>query len=102
MDENTGDYLFAVIVAGARVMCLLTVSLFKGDIRASADILSVNNRLGEGAYGKVYKCSLYHTLVEIKVHHPDVSDRKEKLLREGKEFLKMRRLPQICSLLGLF
>lgn len=54
----------------------------RGEIQMATGFFSDNKMIGEGAYGKVYKCSLDHTSVAIKVLRPDASDRKEEFLRE--------------------
>lgn len=56
----------------------------RDDIQTATNFLSDNKMIGEGAYGKVYKCSLDHTLVAVKVvrHEEASSDRKEEFLRE--------------------
>ncbi|CDP03134.1 unnamed protein product [Coffea canephora] len=55
--------------------------------------------IGSGAYGKVYKCSIDHTPVAIKVLQSDASDKKEEFLREV-EVLSLLRHPHIVLLLG--
>lgn len=69
------------------------------DIQMATGFFSENKMIGEGAYGKVYKCSLDHTLVAVKVLRPDASDRKEEFLREV-EVLSQLRHPHILLLLG--
>lgn len=54
----------------------------RDDIQIATRSFEENNLIGEGAYGKVYKCSLDHTLVAVKTLRPDASDRKEEFLRE--------------------
>ncbi|KAL3825316.1 hypothetical protein ACJIZ3_021345 [Penstemon smallii] len=71
----------------------------KHEIQTATDFFSENKIIGEGAYGKVYKCSLDHTLVAIKVLHPEASDRKEEFLREV-EVLTQLRHPNVLLLLG--
>ncbi|KAG8367202.1 hypothetical protein BUALT_Bualt16G0048100 [Buddleja alternifolia] len=71
----------------------------RDDIRTATDLFSDNKRIGEGGYGKVYKCSLDHTLVAVKVLRPDASDRREEFLREV-EVLSQLRHPHIVLLVG--
>lgn len=56
------------------------------EIEAATDLFSVSNVIGEGGYGKVYKCSLHHTPVAVKVLRPDAVEKKQGFLKE--EFLK--------------
>lgn len=71
----------------------------RDDIQIATRSFEENNLIGEGAYGKVYKCSLDHTLVAVKTLRPDASDRKEEFLREV-EVLSQLRHPHIVLLLG--
>lgn len=50
--------------------------------------------IGEGAYGKVYKCILDHTPVAVKVLRSDACERKEEFLKE------VSQLPDSYSHLG--
>lgn len=54
----------------------------RDDIWMATGSFDENKLIGEGAYGKVYKCSLDHTLVAVKTLHSNASDRKEEFLRE--------------------
>lgn len=58
----------------------------RDEIEAATDMFSVSNVIGEGGYGKVYKCSLHHTPVAVKVLRPDAIEKKQGFLKE--EFLK--------------
>ncbi|XP_073147051.1 U-box domain-containing protein 34-like isoform X2 [Henckelia pumila] len=71
----------------------------RDEIQMATGSFSENKMIGEGAYGKVYKCSLDHTSVAIKVLRPDGPDRKEEFLREV-EVLSRLRHPHIVLLLG--
>ncbi|CAK9177127.1 unnamed protein product [Ilex paraguariensis] len=69
------------------------------EIEVATDLFSETKMIGEGAYGKVYKCNLDHTPVAVKVLHPDASDKKEEFLREV-EVLSQLRHPHMVLLLG--
>ncbi|PIN26980.1 Serine/threonine protein kinase [Handroanthus impetiginosus] len=69
------------------------------EIQMATSSFAENKMIGEGAYGRVYQCSLDHTSVAVKVLHPDASDRKEEFLREV-EVLSQLRHPHIVLLLG--
>ncbi|XP_075650817.1 U-box domain-containing protein 34 [Castanea sativa] len=58
----------------------------RDEIEAATDLFSESNVIGEGGYGKVYKCSLHHTPVAVKVRRPDAIEKKQGFLKE--EFLK--------------
>ncbi|KAJ0491244.1 putative protein kinase RLK-Pelle-RLCK-IXb family [Helianthus annuus] len=65
----------------------------------ATDSFSKSKVIGEGAYGKVYKCNLDHTLVAIKVLSSDTSEKKREFLREV-EVLSQLSHPHIVQLLG--
>ncbi|XP_059634806.1 U-box domain-containing protein 34 [Cornus florida] len=69
------------------------------EIEIATDFFSETKMVGEGAYGKVYRCSLDHTPVAVKVLRPDASDKKEEFLREV-EVLSQLRHPHMVLLLG--
>ncbi|KAL6507209.1 hypothetical protein OROHE_022108 [Orobanche hederae] len=71
----------------------------RDDIQLATIFFSEDNMIGEGGYGKVYKCSLDHTLVAVKVLRPDASAGKEEFLKEV-EVLSQLRHPHIVLLLG--
>ncbi|KAL2945212.1 U-box domain-containing protein 34 [Bienertia sinuspersici] len=60
------------------------------EIRVATDNFSESKIIGEGGYGKVYKGTLDHTRVAIKVLEHDATDKKEEFLRE------IRILSQLC------
>uniref|UniRef100_A0A7N0UWF5 Serine/threonine-protein kinase n=1 Tax=Kalanchoe fedtschenkoi TaxID=63787 RepID=A0A7N0UWF5_KALFE len=69
------------------------------EIEVATDFFSETRVIGEGGYGKVYKGTLDHTPVAIKVLRPDASDKKEEFLKEV-EVLSRIRHPHLVSLLG--
>ncbi|GFP94220.1 U-box domain-containing protein 34 [Phtheirospermum japonicum] len=71
----------------------------RDDIETATGFFAEDNMIGEGGYGKVYKCSLDHTSVAVKVLRPDTSDGKEEFLKEV-EVLSQLRHPHIVLLLG--
>lgn len=54
----------------------------RDDIQIATCSFEENKVIGEGAYGKVYKCSLDHTAVAVKTLRPEASDRKKEFLKE--------------------
>ncbi|XP_057968564.1 U-box domain-containing protein 34 isoform X2 [Malania oleifera] len=71
----------------------------RNQIESATDFFSESNVIGEGGYGKVYRCNLDHTPVAVKVLHPDASPRKEEFLREV-EVLSRLHHPHLVLLLG--
>ncbi|KAL2534309.1 U-box domain-containing protein kinase family protein [Abeliophyllum distichum] len=71
----------------------------RNEIEVATDFFSEAKMIGEGAYGKVYKCNLDHTPVAIKVLRPDACDKKEEFMREV-EVLSHFHHPHIVLLLG--
>ncbi|KAF9616988.1 hypothetical protein IFM89_033058 [Coptis chinensis] len=71
----------------------------KDEIELATEFFSDTKKIGEGGYGKVYKCTLDHTPVAIKVLHPDSSDKKQEFLREV-EVLSQLRHPHLVLLLA--
>lgn len=52
------------------------------EIKAATDNLSAEKVIGEGGYGKVYRGTLDHTAVAIKVLEHDATNKKEEFLKE--------------------
>ncbi|RWR88916.1 U-box domain-containing protein 34 [Cinnamomum micranthum f. kanehirae] len=71
----------------------------KAEIESATDCFSEAKKIGEGGYGIVYKCNLYHTPVAVKVLHQDASDKKDQFLKEV-EILSQLRHPHMVLLLG--
>ncbi|KAK9948014.1 hypothetical protein M0R45_003605 [Rubus argutus] len=69
------------------------------EIEIATNFFSETNVIGEGGYGKVYKCSLDQTPVAVKVLRPDAVDKKEEFLKEV-EILSQLHHPNIVLLLG--
>ncbi|KDP33866.1 hypothetical protein JCGZ_07437 [Jatropha curcas] len=69
------------------------------EIELATDCFSESNVIGEGGYGKVYKCNLDHTPVAVKVLRHDVVNKKEDFLREV-EVLSQLHHPHLVLLLG--
>ncbi|CAH1425244.1 unnamed protein product [Lactuca virosa] len=69
------------------------------EIELATDSFSKSKVVGEGAYGKVYKCNIDHTTVAIKVLWSDTSEKKREFLKEI-EVLSQLSHPHILQLLG--
>lgn len=52
------------------------------EIEAATNFFDEVNVIGIGGYGKVYKCSLDHTPVAIKVFQHDIFEKKDEFLKE--------------------
>lgn len=81
----------------------LTVQAFKQysieEIEAATDFFSESNKIGEGSYGSVYKCTLDNSLVAVKALHPDANQGWKQFQQEV-EVLNRIRHPHIVLLLG--
>ncbi|KAK2412442.1 U-box domain-containing protein kinase family protein [Trifolium repens] len=69
------------------------------EIRIATNNLSEDLVIGEGGYGKVYKCNLDHTPVAIKVLHQETINKKAEFLKEV-EILSQLHHPNMVLLLG--
>ena len=54
----------------------------RNEIEVATEFFSQGNVIGEGGYGKVYKCNLNHTPVAVKVLSHDAVGKKEEFLKE--------------------
>lgn len=69
------------------------------EIKIATNNLSGDLVIGEGGYGKVYKCNLDHTPVAVKVLHQDTINKKAEFLKEV-EILSQLHHPNMVLLLG--
>jgi len=54
----------------------------KKDIELATDNFSEERKIGEGGYGNVYRCTLDHTEVAVKVIQEDSIDKTDEFLKE--------------------
>ncbi|OEL15296.1 U-box domain-containing protein 34 [Dichanthelium oligosanthes] len=71
----------------------------KQDIELATDNFSEDRKIGEGGYGNVYRCTLDHTEVAVKVIQQDSIDKTDEFLKEV-EILSQLRHPNLVLLLG--
>ncbi|KHN17687.1 U-box domain-containing protein 34 [Glycine soja] len=69
------------------------------EIKLATNFFAEDLIIGEGGYGKVYKCNLDHTPVAVKVLHQDAINKKEEFLKEV-EILSQLHHPNMVLLLG--
>ncbi|KAF0901888.1 hypothetical protein E2562_006499 [Oryza meyeriana var. granulata] len=69
------------------------------EIQLATDNFSDAKKIGEGGYGNVYRCTLDHTEVAVKVIQQDSSDKIDEFLREV-EILSQLHHPNLLLLLG--
>ncbi|KAL5226181.1 hypothetical protein ABZP36_012820 [Zizania latifolia] len=69
------------------------------EIQFATDDFSDAKKIGEGSYGNVYRCTLDHTEVAVKVIQQDSSDKIDEFLREV-EILSKLHHPNLVLLLG--
>ncbi|XP_066320211.1 U-box domain-containing protein 34-like [Miscanthus floridulus] len=71
----------------------------KKDIELATDNFSEERKIGEGGYGNVYRCTLDHTEVAVKVIQEDSIDKTDEFLKEV-EILSQLHHPNLILLLG--
>ncbi|KAL1532197.1 U-box domain-containing protein 34-like [Salvia divinorum] len=69
------------------------------EIELATDCFHESRKIGEGGYGPVYKCSLDHTPVAVKVLRPDAAQGRSQFQQEV-EVLSCLRHPNMVLLLG--
>ncbi|XP_027329699.1 U-box domain-containing protein 34 [Abrus precatorius] len=69
------------------------------EIKIATKFFAEDLVIGEGGYGKVYKCNLDHTPVAVKVLHQDAINKREEFLKEV-EILSQLHHPNMVLLLG--
>ncbi|GMG99269.1 hypothetical protein Nepgr_001109 [Nepenthes gracilis] len=69
------------------------------EIEIASNYFSESLKIGEGGYGPVYKCTLDHTQVAVKVLRPDAAQGQLQFQREV-EILSCIRHPNMVLLLG--
>ncbi|KAK7265393.1 hypothetical protein RJT34_33013 [Clitoria ternatea] len=69
------------------------------EIKIATNSFAEDLIIGEGGYGKVYKCILDHTPVAVKVLHPNAMNKKDEFLKEV-EILSQLHHPNMVLLLG--
>ncbi|WOL17397.1 U-box domain-containing protein 52-like [Canna indica] len=69
------------------------------EIEAATENFADNRKIGEGGYGPVYRCTLDHTAVAIKVLRPDAAHGRSQFQQEV-EILCCIRHPNMVLLLG--
>ncbi|CAH8305987.1 unnamed protein product [Eruca vesicaria subsp. sativa] len=69
------------------------------EITTATSSFSQDLKIGEGAYGAVYKCSLHHTVAAVKVLHSPESNLSKQFDQEL-EILSKIRHPHLVLLLG--
>ncbi|XP_058213616.1 U-box domain-containing protein 34 isoform X1 [Rhododendron vialii] len=71
----------------------------RDEIEIATESFSETKMIGEGSYGKVYRCNLDKIPVAIKVLRSDAAEKKEEFLTEIEVFSQLRH-PHIVLLLG--
>uniref|UniRef100_A0A0E0JXD1 RING-type E3 ubiquitin transferase n=1 Tax=Oryza punctata TaxID=4537 RepID=A0A0E0JXD1_ORYPU len=71
----------------------------KHEIELATDNFSEARKIGEGGYGNVYRCTLDHTEVAVKVIQQDSLDKTDEFLREV-DILSQLQHPNLVLLLG--
>lgn len=71
------------------------------DIVSATSSFSDDLKIGMGAHGKVYKCSLHHTTVAVKVLHTRDGQKKMQFLQEVSELFKITSHRLVASGISL-
>ncbi|PNT66173.1 hypothetical protein BRADI_3g08150v3 [Brachypodium distachyon] len=71
----------------------------KHEIELATDNFSEARKIGEGGYGNVYRCTLDHIEVAVKVIQQDSTDKTDEFLREV-EILSKLHHPNLVLLIG--
>ncbi|KAG4970194.1 hypothetical protein JHK85_036615 [Glycine max] len=69
------------------------------EIKLATNFFAEDLIIGEGGYGKVYKCNLDHSPVAVKVLHQDAINKKDEFLKEV-EILSQLHHPNMVLLFG--
>ncbi|XP_022723760.1 U-box domain-containing protein 34-like [Durio zibethinus] len=69
------------------------------EIEAATNYFASSNKIGEGGYGPVFKATLDHTAVAVKVLRPDISQGQRQFQQEV-EVLSCMRHPHMVLLIG--
>ncbi|WOL13834.1 U-box domain-containing protein 52-like [Canna indica] len=69
------------------------------EIEVATEYFAEHRKIGEGGYGPVYKCTLDHTPVAVKVLRPDAAQGRSQFHQEV-EVLSCMRHPNMVLLLG--
>ncbi|XVF86840.1 hypothetical protein PTKIN_Ptkin18bG0074800 [Pterospermum kingtungense] len=69
------------------------------EIEAGTNYFARSNKVGEGGYGPVFKATLDHTAVAVKVLRPDISQGQRQFQKEV-EVLSSMRHPHMVLLIG--
>ncbi|GMI73024.1 hypothetical protein like AT5G12000 [Hibiscus trionum] len=69
------------------------------DVEAATDYFASEHKIGEGGYGPVFKGTLDHTAIAIKVLRPDMSQGRKQFQQEV-EVLSCMRHPHLVLLIG--
>lgn len=74
----------------------------KQDIELATDNFSDERKIGEGGYGYVYRCTLDHTEVAVKVIQEDSTDKTDEFLKEVTNDSYVPRYHSIFTVLEYF
>lgn len=94
MSTETGKVVDALLCTGKTCRRYL-----RHEIELATDNFSDAKKIGEGGYGIVYRCTLDHTEVAVKVIQQDSSDKIDEFFKEV-EILSQLHHPNLVLLLG--